>query len=104
MSSRNIRLSSDERQRALALPNALAEAAERIGAGDPVGAELAKAKQSLIDAGFLTIDYFSLVDANTLEPLDQADGEMRLIAAATIGRTRLIDNMRVISATVSQTG
>ena len=48
-----------------------------------------------LTAGFGPIDYVALVDAATLEPLDEAGGEMRLIAAAMIGQTRLIDNMRV---------
>jgi pantoate--beta-alanine ligase len=65
---------------------------------------LAAAKQALVDAGFLKIDYFALVDAGTLEPLEKPTGDMRLIAAATIGATRLIDNVSVISDTVSKTG
>lgn len=100
LSSRNAHLSADERKRALALPNALRKAAQQIAAGEPVGPALAAAKQSLVDAGFLKIDYFSLVEAATLEPLSEAAGEMRLIAAATIGKTRLIDNLSVISDTV----
>lgn len=99
LSSRNAYLSAEERQRALALPNALQHAADCIAAGEPVGRLLATAKQALIDAGFLKIDYLALVDAGTLEPLAEPAGEMRLIAAATIGGTRLIDNVSVISAT-----
>ena len=49
----------------------------------------------LYGAIFLRIDYFALVDAGTLEPLDTPRNPMRLIAAATIGRTRLIDNVPV---------
>ena len=41
------------------------------------------------------MDYFALVDAETLEPIDVPAGTMRLIAAATIGSTRLIDNIAV---------
>jgi pantoate--beta-alanine ligase len=95
LSSRNAYLSAEDRQRALALPNALKEAAARIVAGDPVGRVLAGAKQALVDAGFLEIDYVALVDADTLAPLDEPADEMRLIAAATIGGTRLIDNVAV---------
>ena len=104
LSSRNAYLSPEDRRRALALPAALQEAAERIGGGEKVGPALARAKQALVDAGFLKIDYVALVDAATLEPLDEAGGEMRLIAAATIGGTRLIDNVRVVLDTVSSTG
>jgi pantoate--beta-alanine ligase len=102
LSSRNAYLSADERQRAQALPNALRDAAQRIAAGEPVGPTLAAAKQSLIGAGFLKIDYLALVEAGTLEPLEKPNENMRLIAAATIGETRLIDNVSVISDTVSK--
>jgi pantoate--beta-alanine ligase len=104
LSSRNALLSADERKLALALPEALRDAARSIADGGSVGAALAKAKQALVDAGFLKIDYFALVDAGTLEPVEAAAGEMRLLAAATIGRTRLIDNLCVISDTVSEIG
>ena len=98
LSSRNAYLSADERRRALALPRSLDSAARAIAAGQPIPATLARAKQSLVDAGFVTIDYFALVDANSLEPLDAPRNPMRLIAAATIGSTRLIDNLAVVLA------
>ena len=99
LSSRNAYLSSDERKRALVLPQSLEQAREAILGGEPVEAALDDAKRQLTDAGFGRIDYFALVDAATLEPLDSPAGEMRLIAAAFMGTTRLIDNIRVISAT-----
>ena len=95
LSSRNAYLSADERQNALALPQALNEAAAQIQSGTPVTDSLARAKEQLIAAGFSRIDYVALVNALTLEPLDRAGGPMRLIAAAVIGRTRLIDNIAV---------
>jgi pantoate--beta-alanine ligase len=95
MSSRNGRLGPDERKQALALPRTLETTAKQIAAGKPVRRALAEAKQALVDAGFLKIDYVALVDAATLEPLSEPAGEMRLIAAATIGGTRLIDNVAV---------
>ena len=58
-------------------------------------AALAAARNSIRDAGFSRIDYVALVDAASLEPLDAPRGAMRLIAAATIGGTRLIDNIAV---------
>ncbi len=94
-SSRNAYLSEDERQRAVALPRALQVAREAISGGEAVAASLRQAKQSLVDAGFLKIDYLALVDTATLEPLDEAVGDMRLIAAAVMGSTRLIDNVAV---------
>jgi len=95
LSSRNAYLSEDERRRAVALPEALEAAKRAVRAGEPVASALQRAKQSLVDAGFLRIDYFALVDAHSLEPVDAPDGEMRLIAAAVIGTTRLIDNIAV---------
>ena len=99
LSSRNAYLSADERDRALALPRALEEARAAIEGGKPVDPVLDRARGRLSEAGFTRIDYFALVDAATLEPLESAIGEMRLIAAAVIGTTRLIDNVRVVSAT-----
>ena len=95
LSSRNAYLSSDDRTRALALPRALERARAAILGGETVEAVLDDARRSLTDAGFSRIDYVALVDAATLEPLDVPSGEMRLIAAAVIGSTRLIDNISV---------
>ena len=95
LSSRNAYLSSDERERAVELPRALNDTATRIRSGAPVPEALAGAVDRMKAAGFAKIDYVALVNALTLEPLDQAGGPMRLIAAATIGTTRLIDNLPV---------
>ena len=95
LSSRNALLSADERKRAVALPDALTAARNEIRNGSDVAGVLRQAKQSLVDAGFLRIDYFALVDAGTLDPIDSPKGSMRLIAAAVIGTTRLIDNIVV---------
>ena len=99
LSSRNAYLSPDELHRAVTLPQALEQARAAVLDGMPVAAVLAEAKQQLAAAGFGPIDYVALVDAATLEPLDVPAGEMRLIAAARIGKTRLIDNIRVFSGT-----
>jgi pantoate--beta-alanine ligase len=95
LSSRNAYLSADERRRAVALPNALNETKRAIRAGEPVPAALEEAKRALLGAGFSRIDYLALLDAETLEPVEQPRGSMRLIAAAAIGTTRLIDNLDV---------
>lgn len=95
LSSRNAYLSGEERSEAIALPRALEAARSAIISGAPVDDVLAEGRRSLTDAGFSRIDYFALVDAKTLEPLDAASGEMRLIAAAVIGTTRLIDNLAI---------
>ena len=95
LSSRNAYLSADDRKNAVALPQALAAARDAIVAGEPVDGALAEAKESIRSGGFSSIDYFALVDAGSLEPLNEPRGAMRLIAAATIGGTRLIDNIAV---------
>lgn len=95
LSSRNAYLSDDERRRALALPEALNAAADAIESGEQVESVLEGARRSLTHAGFGKIDYVALVDSSTLEPILQPAGRMRLIAAATIGSTRLVDNVPV---------
>lgn len=95
LSSRNAYLSGDERGRAVALPRALEYARQAIRGGTEVHLALDTARKSLIEAGFSRIDYFALVDAVSLEPLEAPAGQMRLIAAAAIGATRLIDNLAV---------
>jgi pantoate--beta-alanine ligase len=95
LSSRNAYLSAEERQQALALPHALEAARAAVQSGTPVFEALHDAHASLRDGGFSRIDYFALVDAATLEPLEEPRGEMRLLAAAVIGTTRLIDNLAV---------
>lgn len=94
LSSRNAYLSADERRRAAALPRALAAAKRAIEAGGGDAARAVDAAMaSLAAAGFAT-DYFALVDAATLGP-SRAGHPRRLLAAARIGRTRLIDNLAV---------
>ncbi len=95
LSSRNAYFSPQDRSRAVALPEALERAARAIECGTDVRAALDEAKTSLGFAGFSGVDYVALVDALTLEPLDAPSGRMRLIAAATIAGTRLIDNLPV---------
>jgi pantoate--beta-alanine ligase len=93
LSSRNARLSADERSRAAALPAALEFARDAIRRGDDEGSAIDQAVNMLRNARFSRVDYFVLADAHTLEPVDIPRGETRLIAAAMIGTTRLIDNI-----------
>jgi pantoate--beta-alanine ligase len=95
LSSRNAYLGPAERRQAVALFDALKAARNALHGGTSVGTAVQQAKQALVNAGFLKIDYFALVDAATLEPLDEPQGGMRLIAAGVIGTTRLIDNLAV---------
>jgi len=95
LSSRNAYLSADQRRSATALPKALQAARDAVRGGKPVAETLSEARNLLRNAGFSRIDYLALVDAQTLEPVDRPEGEMRLIAAAVIGSARLIDNLAV---------
>jgi pantoate--beta-alanine ligase len=96
LSSRNAYLSADERQAALALPMALKKAVAEISAGANVSSVTASASADILAAGFARVDYFALADAVTLEPLPAYDGRSaRLLAAAKIGKTRLIDNLAI---------
>jgi pantoate--beta-alanine ligase len=95
LSSRNAYLSPEQREQAVALPNALEGARAAILSATNVDDVLEQARASLLDGGFSRVDYFALVDSATLEPVQRPQGEMRLIAAAVIGTTRLIDNLAV---------
>ena len=95
LSSRNAYLSPDERRKAVELPRTLDVTAKRVLSGTPVPEALADAEARLKAAGFSRVDYVALVNALTLEPLDRPGGPMRLIAAAVMGTTRLIDNIAV---------
>ena len=95
MSSRNALLSAKDRRSAPALYGALAGAAAEIGLGDAVEATLAHARALLEKEGFGPIDYLAYVDGDTLEPLEANRPGGRLIAAAFLGKVRLIDNVRV---------
>jgi pantoate--beta-alanine ligase len=95
LSSRNAYLSDAERRAARALPRALGDAARAIEAGAGIAETLAAARSKLESAGFDPIDYVALCDSATLLPVNALDGPARLLAAARIGRTRLIDNVEV---------
>jgi pantoate--beta-alanine ligase len=95
LSSRNAYLSADQRRSSVALPRALEIARDAVLSGKPVAEVLEEARRSLQNAGFSRVDYVALVNAQTLEPIDEPGGEMQLIAAAVIGVTRLIDNVAI---------
>ena len=94
LSSRNVYLDEGERQRAVALPRALGIAAQAIARGDDPEVAIAQAHAALNVAGF-EVDYVSLVDAETLDLAPAPDRPRRLLAAARMGSTRLIDNLAV---------
>ncbi|HVX75011.1 MAG TPA: pantoate--beta-alanine ligase [Bradyrhizobium sp.] len=95
MSSRNVYLSPEERQTAPVLYRALKESVRRLRAGDDVAAAMAGGAEMITAAGF-TLDYFEVRHAETLAPIGSIkDGPMRILVAARLGKTRLIDNVAV---------
>jgi pantoate--beta-alanine ligase len=95
MSSRNKFLSPDERVRATAIPRALFAAREAHQAGSKDSARLVAGVEEAL-SGFVTrIDYVELRDAETLRPLETVDRPAVLAVATFVGRTRLIDNVRI---------
>jgi pantoate--beta-alanine ligase len=93
LSSRNAYLSVEERKAAVALPQAMQAAIARIKAGKDVATALDDARNTILSSGFSSIDYLELADAQTLEPVIKPEERpLRMLAAARIGKTRLIDN------------
>lgn len=99
MSSRNRYLTPEQREAAAALPQALRAAAQAIAeARQPISQAKAAVGDALQRAGF-RIDYVAVVDAGTLAPIEQTgDRPARILVAARIGSTRLIDNMAIAPA------
>jgi pantoate--beta-alanine ligase len=95
LSSRNRYLSDVERAAAPALHRVLKECAKAIAAGKPIAAVLRHGRETLTKTGF-AVDYLEARDAETLVPVGTSrSGKIRLLVAAKIGTTRLIDNVGV---------
>jgi pantoate--beta-alanine ligase len=95
MSSRNVYLSAEERQVATTLYRAMKQAAALIRSGEDVAAAIAAGAGTIQSAGF-ALDYFEARHAETLAPVGSlGQGPMRILVAAKLGSTRLIDNMAV---------
>ena len=96
-SSRNAYMSDEERLKANVISGALHRACVRLAIGAPVSEVLEEARTRITAAGFERLDYVSAVDPATLEDLSDellsAGEEGRVLAAAWMGPTRLIDNM-----------
>lgn len=96
MSSRNRYLNPAERQQALSLSRALFDARDRALRGERDARSLeARIRGTLLAAGSCSIDYVSVVDADSLAPLSTMDRPARICLAVRIGGTRLIDNVAV---------
>jgi pantoate--beta-alanine ligase len=95
MSSRNVYLSPEERQTAPTLYRAMKESAKRLRAGDDLRAAMEGGAELISNAGII-LDYFEARHAETLAPIASVkDGPVRILVAAKLGKTRLIDNVGV---------
>jgi len=97
LSSRNVRLTPEERSVAPALARVLFGMAEKIATGEPVASTLAGGRSDICAAGYREVEYLELRAADDLSPLTEATRPARLLAAAWLGETRLIDNVPVPS-------
>ena len=95
LSSRNAYLSAEERARAPILFGTISQVADSVAHGAPPRREEAWGRAQLARAGFGEVDYLVVRDAETLESVDSAAQPARVLAAARLGRTRLIDNVPV---------
>ena len=95
MSSRNVYLSAEQRRVAPVLYRAMKESAAQLKAGDEIAAVMSKGADIIKAAGF-ALDYFELRNAETLQPVTSTGhGPLRILVAAKLGTTRLIDNIAV---------
>lgn len=95
LSSRNVYLTSAERAAAPVLYRTLKASAARIAAGEPIVRVMSEGFMAIEEAGF-AVDYYEARHAETLSRVESlADGPLRLLVAARIGKTRLIDNIAV---------
>ncbi len=92
MSSRNVYLSAEERERGRSLSRALKRAADMVAAGEQSAEVIMSEMRTILTAAAAEIDYVAICDPNTLEPLDRLRLPAVVLVAARIGNTRLIDN------------
>jgi pantoate--beta-alanine ligase len=99
LSSRNAYLSPEERRIAPALHRCLADVVARVAGGASLQDAASTGRNELSRAGFAKIDYLDICDAETLQPLAARDRPGRVLAAAWLGKTRLIDNLPLLPRT-----
>ncbi|AGK58732.1 pantoate--beta-alanine ligase [Hyphomicrobium denitrificans 1NES1] len=97
LSSRNAYLSEKERAIAPALYATISEAAAQVAAGTPFTVITTDATAHLAEAGFTKVDYVEIRDAATLSAVVSPGKPLRILAAAWLGKTRLIDNIAAAS-------
>lgn len=94
MSSRNVYLSSEERARALVLQRSLRRVQHEFQAGERISAQMISAgKEVFAGEPLVKLDYFEIVDPETLDPVERVSRASLVAVAAYVGRTRLIDNV-----------
>lgn len=98
MSSRNAHLTPGERVRARALNRALRAADASVRAGEREAAPVIALARAELDAARVETEYFELVSATTLTPVDKVEGPVLAVVAARVGTTRLIDNHMLSTA------
>jgi pantoate--beta-alanine ligase len=96
LSSRNVRLSPDERRRATALSHALRAAEDAVGSGERDAAAIAATARAAM--GDVEPEYLALVDPDSFKPMQNLNGRVLVAVAARIGDTRLIDNTVIHTA------
>ncbi|RWQ12909.1 pantoate--beta-alanine ligase [Mesorhizobium sp.] len=97
LSSRNERLSPSERQVAPKLAAILIDAAARVAGGAQINATLDEARSAIAAAGYARVEYLELRAEESLAPMQTLDRPGRLLVAAWLGETRLIDNVEMPS-------
>jgi pantoate--beta-alanine ligase len=95
MSSRNLNLTAKERKIAPLLYQVISQVAKNVRDGDQPINQRSWAEAELTNAGFGAVDYVAVRDAQTLDPVSDASRPARVLAAAYLGRTRLIDNVAI---------
>lgn len=94
-SSRNVYLTEKERKVAAQFNLILKKLVETVKAGTSIHQAEQSAKNALLQAGFLAVDYVSVVNPVDLEPVTTFEQSARVIAVARIGKVRLLDNMSI---------
>ncbi len=95
LASRNVTLTKVERKIAPVLFGTISQVAENVARGADGEEQAAWGEGQLALGGFTKIDYLSIRDSETLDPVADASKPARVLAAAWLGKTRLIDNVAV---------
>lgn len=101
LSSRNARLSDEERALARSIPRAIDAIQDAAASGEQSIQKLIAAGRALLDQPGVTLDYLAIVDPADLSPLPHLDRAARVLVAAEIGGVRLIDNAPIVPPAAS---